>query len=147
MLVKKSYVISGFAVMAVGVAVGMGCALENDTKDASVLDNVPVITANSDEIELYSDEAFEVSELGIKVVDSEDGALKESEILGPGTYVVTSTYIPNIVGSFEVYVEAMDSDGNIAKAVLFVKTKERITESVVPDLSNLVEKVTNGEQK
>lgn len=147
MLIKKSCVISGFAVMAVGVAVGTGYALENDIKDASASDNVPVITANSDEIELCSDEAFEVSELGIKVVDSEDGALKESEILGPGTYVVTSTYIPNIVGSFEVYVEAMDSDGNIAKDVLFVKTKERVTESVVPDVSKLVEEVTKGDNK
>ena len=147
MLIKKSCVISGFAVVAVGVAVGTGCALENDSKNASASDNAPAITAKTEEIKLYSDEELDISEFEIKVVDSEDGTLKESDTLEPGAYVVTSTYIPNIVGSFEVYVEAMDSDGNIAKDVLFVKTKERVTESVVPDVSKLVEEVTKGEKK
>lgn len=147
MLVKKIYVISGFAVMAIGVVVGTACALENDTKDASAADNAPVITAKAEEIQLYSDEAFDVSEFEIMVADPEDGTLKESDVLEPGTYVVTSTYIPDISGSFEVYVDAMDSDENIAKEVFFIKVRERIAEStVMPDLSKLVEKVAKGEK-
>lgn len=148
MLVKKICVISGFAVMTVGVAVGTGCALENDIKDASASDNAPAITAKTEEIELYSDEELDISEFEIKVVDSEDGALKESETLEPGTYVVKSTYIPDISGSFEIYVDAMDSDENIAKEVFFIKVRERVAESnVIPDVSTLLEKVAKGEEK
>lgn len=120
----RPYIVPAVVLSLIGFVIGSGCTANTETGTTSSAD-APVIVCEHDDFELYIDEGLDIADMGISVTDAQGQELTLSDSLQKGTYTVTDTYIPRVLGAFEVYVTAMDSDGNVAKDVFFVSTKER----------------------